>query len=102
MFVGAMTGNLDHFGVPALKVALGQLAARPEVDAHRIGAIGFCLGGSKGVLAFAKTPMKLVAGAGFEPLLTRFSKLLMARDFWSKGLTPLHFPSMISELSGSQ
>ena len=29
-----------------LKAALGRLAGHPEVDAGRIGAIGFCLGGS--------------------------------------------------------
>jgi carboxymethylenebutenolidase len=32
MFIGGMAGNLDYFGVPALKVALGRLADRPEVD----------------------------------------------------------------------
>jgi carboxymethylenebutenolidase len=46
MFMGAMAGNLDHYGVVALEGALGQLASHPEVDAARIGAIGFCLGGS--------------------------------------------------------
>jgi len=46
MFIGAMAGNLDHFGIPALRGALGRLAERPEVDAERIGAVGFCLGGS--------------------------------------------------------
>ncbi|NIJ12179.1 carboxymethylenebutenolidase [Saccharomonospora amisosensis] len=46
MFVGAMAGNLEHYGVPALKTALGQLADHSAVDGDRIGAIGFCLGGS--------------------------------------------------------
>ena len=46
MFVGGMAGNLDYYGVPALKAALGRLADHPEVDATRIGAVGFCLGGS--------------------------------------------------------
>jgi dienelactone hydrolase len=46
MFAGGMAGNLGYYGVPALKAALGQLASHPEVDAARIGAIGFCLGGS--------------------------------------------------------
>jgi carboxymethylenebutenolidase len=30
MFAGAMAGNLDYYGVPAL----GRLAAHPAVDAH--------------------------------------------------------------------
>jgi carboxymethylenebutenolidase len=37
MFVGGMAGNLDYYGVPALKAALGQLASRPEVDRAWIG-----------------------------------------------------------------
>ena len=32
MFGGAMAGNLDHYGVPGLKAALGELARHPEVD----------------------------------------------------------------------
>ena len=46
MILGGMAGNLDYYGVPALKSALGALAGRPDVDAARLGAIGFCLGGS--------------------------------------------------------
>ena len=40
MFAGGMAGNLDYYGVPALKAALRQLASHPEVDAARIGAVG--------------------------------------------------------------
>ena len=46
MFLGGVTGNLDYYGVPALKAALGRLAGHPRVDPARIGAVGFCLGGS--------------------------------------------------------
>src|SRR4029450_8100110 len=49
MFIGGMAGNLDYYGVSALKAALGRLADQPEVDAGRIGAIGFCPGGSVAV-----------------------------------------------------
>jgi carboxymethylenebutenolidase len=41
MFAGEMAGNLDYYGVPALKAVLGRLASHPEVDAARIGAVGF-------------------------------------------------------------
>jgi len=64
MFVGAMAGNLDHFGVPTLKAALGRLADHPQVDAGRIGAIGFCLGGSI-VLTWACTDNRLKAIAPY-------------------------------------
>lgn len=64
MFAGAMAGNLDHYGVPALKVALGRLAAHPGVDSERIGAVGFCLGGSI-VLTWACTDDRLTAIAPF-------------------------------------
>ena len=64
MFVGGMAGNLDYYGVPALKAALGRLASHPEVDATRIGAIGFCLGGSI-VLTWACTDDRLAAIAPF-------------------------------------
>jgi carboxymethylenebutenolidase len=64
MLAGAMTGNLDHYGVPALKAALGRLAQHPQVDAARIGAAGFCLGGSI-VLTWACTDHRLCAIAPF-------------------------------------
>jgi carboxymethylenebutenolidase len=46
MFIDGMAGNLNYYGVLALKAALGRVAGHPEVDADRIGAIGFYLGGS--------------------------------------------------------
>lgn len=64
MFTGALAGNLDHYGVPALKAALGQLADHPDVDDGRLGAIGFCLGGSI-VLTWGCTDDRLAAIAPF-------------------------------------
>ncbi len=64
MFSGAMRGNLDHYGVPALRAALARLADRPEVDHERLAAIGFCLGGSI-VLTWACTERRLRAIAPF-------------------------------------
>jgi carboxymethylenebutenolidase len=64
MFAGAMAGNLNYYGVPALKAALGRLASHPKVDAARIGAAGFCLGGSI-VLTWACTDDRLSAIAPF-------------------------------------
>ena len=59
-----MAGNLNYYGVSALKAALGQLAGHPEVDASRIGAVGFCLGGSI-VLTWACADDRLTAIAPF-------------------------------------
>jgi carboxymethylenebutenolidase len=64
MFVGGMVGDLDYYGVPALRAALGHLAGRPEVDADRIGAIGFCLGRSV-ALTWACTDNRLKAIAPY-------------------------------------
>jgi len=64
MFTGGMAGNLNYYGVPALKAALGRLAGHPEVNANRIGAVGFCLGGSI-VLTWACTDGRLAAIAPF-------------------------------------
>lgn len=64
MFVGGMAGNLGYYGVPALKAALGRLASDPRVDTARMGAVGFCLGGSI-VLTWACTDQRLAAIAPF-------------------------------------
>lgn len=64
MFSGAMRGNLDHYGVPALKTALAQLGDRQDVDENWMGAVGFCLGGSI-VLTWGCTDDRLDAVAPF-------------------------------------
>jgi Dienelactone hydrolase family/Universal stress protein family len=65
MFIGGMAGNLDYYGVPALKAAVGHLADRTEVDANRIGAIGFCLGGS--VVLTYRRPHARRGGGDYRP-----------------------------------
>src|SRR5437879_3051463 len=42
---GMLRGSVERAGISDLKIALGKLAAMPEVDPERIGAIGFCMGG---------------------------------------------------------
>jgi carboxymethylenebutenolidase len=64
MRVGALAGNLNYYGVLALKNALGRLASHPEVDAARLGAAGFCPGDSI-VLTWACTDNRLTAIAPF-------------------------------------
>ena len=45
-FMGGMfTNSLNHQGIQDLKAALTYLTQQPGVDAQRLGAIGFCMGG---------------------------------------------------------
>jgi carboxymethylenebutenolidase len=57
-------GPLEHGGVKDLKAALTFLTGQPGVDAARIGAIGFCLGGGF-ALAWACTDERLKVIAPF-------------------------------------
>lgn len=66
---GLFLDSLDHQGVRDTRRALDVLAALPGVDAGRLGAVGFCLGGSL-ALATACTDGRLRAIApyyGFNP-----------------------------------
>ncbi len=63
MFGSIMTGR-DPFTLPDLAAAMDYLAAQPHVDADRVGAIGFCLGGGL-ALAWARREQRLRAIAPF-------------------------------------
>lgn len=69
---GLLRDSLDNGGIHDLKAALTYLIARPDVDATRLGAIGFCMGGGF-ALAWACTDDRLKAiapyyGANPRPL----------------------------------
>jgi carboxymethylenebutenolidase len=61
---GMLRGSVDRYGISDLKAALTHLAAMPEVDPERIGAIGFCMGGGFAI-AWACTDQRLKAIAPF-------------------------------------
>lgn len=61
---GMLIGSVERAGISDLKAALTHLAAMPEVDPTRIGAIGFCMGGGFAV-AWACTDDRLKAIAPF-------------------------------------
>ncbi|MGI8551012.1 MAG: dienelactone hydrolase family protein [Dehalococcoidia bacterium] len=61
---GLLLDSLGNSGVRVLKDALTYLAARPEADETRLGAIGFCMGGGF-ALAWACTDDRLKAIAPY-------------------------------------
>lgn len=61
---GMLMGSVNRFGIDDLKSALTYLARLPEVDAQRMGAIGFCMGGGFAI-AWACTDSRLKAIAPF-------------------------------------
>jgi carboxymethylenebutenolidase len=61
---GMLIGSVERAGIGDLKAALTHLAAMPEVHPHRIGAIGFCMGGGFAI-AWACTDDRLKAIAPF-------------------------------------
>ncbi len=61
---GMVLNSLHHQGIKDLKAALAFLSARKEVDPERLGAVGYCLGGSF-ALAWACTDHRLKAIAPY-------------------------------------
>jgi len=61
---GMLLGSVNRYGVDDLKAALTYLAKLPEVDAQRLGAIGFCMGGGFAI-AWACTDDRLKSIAPF-------------------------------------
>jgi carboxymethylenebutenolidase len=61
-FAGVMLDSLNHGGIRDLKAALTYLAQQPGIDGTRLGAIGFCMGGSFAVAwACADDRLKAIA-----------------------------------------
>jgi carboxymethylenebutenolidase len=61
---GMLAGSVNRYGIDDLKATLTHLAKLPEVDAQRLGAIGFCMGGGFAI-AWACTDSRLKAIAPF-------------------------------------
>jgi len=61
---GMLIGSVNRLGIDDLKSALTFLAKLPDVDAQRMGAIGFCMGGGFAI-AWACTDSRLKAIAPF-------------------------------------
>src|SRR5438105_14739705 len=61
---GMLMGSVNRYGINDLKGGLTYLAKLPDVDAQRMGAIGFCMGGGFAI-AWACTDSRLKAIAPF-------------------------------------
>jgi len=61
---GMLGGSVNRYGVDDLKNALTLLARMTNVDAQRLGAVGFCMGGGFAI-AWACTDSRLKAIAPF-------------------------------------
>ncbi|HKW07714.1 MAG TPA: dienelactone hydrolase family protein [Candidatus Dormibacteraeota bacterium] len=61
---GALGGSVNRYGIDDLKSALTVLAKMKNVDARRLGAVGFCMGGGFAI-AWACTDSRLKAIAPF-------------------------------------
>jgi carboxymethylenebutenolidase len=61
---GMLRGSVDRYGIADLKASLTHLMSLPDVDAARVGAIGFCMGGGFAI-AWACTDERLKAIAPF-------------------------------------
>jgi carboxymethylenebutenolidase len=61
---GLLLGSVNAYGIQDLKSALTFLAKNRDVDAQRMGAIGFCMGGGFAI-AWACTDSRLKAIAPF-------------------------------------
>ncbi len=61
---GMLVGSVNRYGIDDLKSGLSFLAKLDEVDAQRMGAIGFCMGGGFAI-AWACTDSRLKAIAPF-------------------------------------
>ncbi len=62
LFAGMLRNSTDHGGIRDVQAALGWLGAQPGVDPARLGAAGYCLGGSLAIgLACADSRVKAIA-----------------------------------------
>ncbi len=70
LFGGMMLNSLEHAGIQDLKAAMNFLSAQPGVDTQRLGAIGFCMGGSLAI-AWSCSDDRLKAIAPFYSMNPR-------------------------------
>jgi carboxymethylenebutenolidase len=67
---GLLLNSLEHGGIRDLRASLTYLAAQPGVDSRRLGAVGYCMGGSLAI-AWSCTDDRLKAIAPYYAINPR-------------------------------
>src|SRR5215471_9984556 len=67
---GLVLNSLDNVGIRDLKAALDYLIQQPGIDGARVGAVGYCMGGSFAI-AWASTDNRLKAIAPYYAINPR-------------------------------
>jgi carboxymethylenebutenolidase len=70
LFAGMLFNSQNHLGIKDLKAALDYFSNQPYVDKNRLGAIGFCMGGSFAI-AWASADSRLKAIAPYYAMNPR-------------------------------
>jgi carboxymethylenebutenolidase len=70
IFSGTFFNSLDHAAIHELKATITYLEKQPNVDANRVGAIGFCMGGNL-AMCWACSDQRLKVAAPFYGMLPR-------------------------------
>jgi carboxymethylenebutenolidase len=100
---GVLFNSLDHGGIRDLKAALTWLAQQPGVDGARLGAIGYCMGGSFAVAwACADSRLKAIApyyGMNPRPLAAVARACPVVGSYPEADFTAAHGRKLDAELS---
>jgi carboxymethylenebutenolidase len=70
LFSGILFNSLDNEGIKNLKASLDYFSTQPQIDSAKVGAIGFCMGGSFAI-AWACTDPRLKAIAPYYAMNPR-------------------------------
>jgi hypothetical protein len=74
MMRGLLFDSLDHRGIRDLKATLNFLEEQPSVDRERVGAVGYCLGGSLAI-AWACTDLSGDSGVRCRHLVSPYAMI---------------------------
>lgn len=103
-FAASIDGDPVSLGLQDLRLVISDLARRPDVDADRIGVLGYSYGGYLGYWA-ARQPLPircLIVHAGVIDVLSHYATDYPWGRQYSWGALPQEDPSRINQLSPAQ